>query len=254
MGRLSVLTADDEPHARRFIKALLSENSDVEVIYECRNGKEVLDFLRHKEPDMIFLDINMPGISGVEVAEKLKDSNSLIIFSTAYDEYALKAFELQAFDYLLKPFDHKRFFEVFERAKAHIARDQQAAFSEKFASLYQDYQESVSPHLTEFKISEKGFERIIGIHEVLYIEASSVYALLHMEEKTGVYRMSLQMLEQQLPPHFIRIHRSFIINTERVKHVKYLNNSTYAITLENGDVIVSSRKYKSSVMDKLSNR
>lgn len=251
MGRLSVLTADDEPHARRFIKALLSEEGDVEVIYECRNGREVLDFLKQKEPDLIFLDINMPGISGVEVAEKLKDCASLIIFSTAYDEYAIRAFELQAFDYLLKPFDHKRFFEVFKRAKARIDRDRQAAFTRKFSDLFEDYQKEISPHLSEFKIVENGFERLVKACEVLYIEASSVYALLHLQDKTEIYRMSLQMLEQQLPPNFIRVHRSYIINTEQVKHVKYLNNSTYAMAMKNGDVIVSSRKYKATVMEHL---
>ncbi|WP_224490913.1 LytR/AlgR family response regulator transcription factor [Robertkochia flava] len=252
MARLSVLTADDEPHARRYIKALLSEDKDVEVVYECRNGQEVLNFLKNKAPDIIFLDINMPGISGVEVAAKLKDTASLIIFSTAYDEYALKAFELQAFDYLLKPFDKIRFQEVLNRAKSTVEKNKQAAFSQKFAALYEDYSQSISPYLTQFRINDKGFERTIRIQEVLYIEASSVYAVLHLEKERVLYRVSLQLLEQQLPDNFLRVHRSFIINTDATDTVKYLNNNTYMIRMKNEEVIISSRKYKSSVMDWLS--
>ena len=124
--RLSVLLVDDEPHARRHIKALVSQESDVEFIYECKNGQEVINFLKNQVPSIIFLDINMPGISGVEVAEKLQSTESLIIFSTAYDQYALKAFELEAFDYLLKPYEDERFFEVLNRAKNRIEQNQQA--------------------------------------------------------------------------------------------------------------------------------
>ncbi|MEQ6123600.1 response regulator [Pseudotenacibaculum sp. MALMAid0570] len=132
--RLSVLIADDEPHARRYIKELLSEDKDVEIVYECKNGQEVLNFLKNKVPSIIFLDINMPGLTGVEVAAKIKSTGSLIIFSTAYDQYALKAFEVEAFDYLLKPYDQKRFTDVLQRAKSTVERFQQAKFGEKFTS------------------------------------------------------------------------------------------------------------------------
>lgn len=249
--RLSVLIVDDEPHARRHIKNLASKNKDVEVIYECKNGKEVFNLLKHQVPSIIFLDINMPGISGIEVASKLKAVNALIIFSTAYDKYALKAFELEAFDYLLKPFEDNRFFEVLDRAKKEIEIRHQAAFSQKFTSLYEEYKNTISPHLTEFKIKEKGFEHKIYVEEVLYIEASTVYAVLHLKDKRVLYRVALNLLEQQLPSNFIRVHRSFIINQNFIKQTKYLNNSKFMITLFNDDVVISSRKYKDSIAKRL---
>ncbi len=249
--RISVLLVDDEPHARRHVKNLISKDEDIAVINECKNGKEVLNFLKHKEPNIIFLDINMPGINGVEVASKLKHLNSLIIFSTAYDQYALKAFELEAFDYLLKPFEDERFYDVLQRAKNEIEKRQQAEFSQKFTSLYQEYNNTISPHLTIFTIKEKGFENKIKVDEVYYIEASTIYAILHIQNKKILYRAALNLLEKQLPPNFIRVHRSFIINKNFIKNYKYLNNNTFMITLLNEDVIISSRKYKENISSKL---
>lgn len=245
--RLSVLVVDDEPHARRHIKSLLIKDVDVEVVYECKNGREVISFIKNKEPSIIFLDINMPGLTGVEVASELKGKSSLIIFSTAYDQYALKAFELEAFDYLLKPFEERRFYDVLERAKRTIEKNHQALLSEKFAGLYKEYNDAVAPHVTKFTINDKGFDRVVHVDEVLFIEANSIYAELHLQEKKLLYRTSLNLLEQQLPPNFIRVHRSFIINKDFVKKIKYLNNSTYSMTMTNEAVIISSRKYKDSI-------
>lgn len=249
--RLSILIVDDEPHARRHIKSLLARDNEIEVIYECKNGKEVLSFLKNQTPSIIFLDINMPGINGIEVADKLKKTASLIIFSTAYDQYALKAFELEAFDYLLKPFEDKRFYEVLQRAKEVVETNQQAKFSQKFASLYKEYNNTLSPHLTEFIVKEKGFEHKIHVDDIYYLEANSIYVLIHLKDKSVLYRTALNLLEQQLPTNFIRVHRSFIINTLWVKRIQYLNNNTYSITINNEDVIVSSRKYKEIIRTKI---
>ena len=245
--RLSVLIVDDEPHARRHLKNLLSADEDVETIYECKNGKQVLEFLVNKVPNVIFLDINMPGINGVEVATRLKTVDTFIIFSTAYDQYALKAFELEAFDYLLKPFENKRFYEVLKRVKSAVEKNYQAQFSEKFASLYKEYNNEIMPHLTEFVIKEKRFEHKVSVNEILYLESSSIYVVLHLQNKTVLYRTAMNLLEQQLPPFFVRIHRSFIVNKEYVESVKYLNNNTFRFTLANNDIIISSRKYKSLI-------
>ena len=245
--RLSVLVVDDEPHARRYIKGLLKQDADIAVVFECKNGQEMLNFLKNKEPNLIFLDINMPELSGIEVAAQLKNFDPLLVFSTAYDQYALQAFELKAFDYLVKPFSEERFFDVLNRAKITIERFQKASFSEKFASVYKEYNQTLSPHLSEFVIKEKGFERSISTEEVVYIEASSIYAVLHLEDSTVLYRAALNLLEQQLPPNFLRVHRSYMINTDFVKTTKYLNNSTYMITMANDDVIISSRRYKDTI-------
>lgn len=245
--RLAVLIADDEPHARRYIKKLLSKDGDVEIIYECKNGSEVLNFLATKVPDILFLDINMPGVSGIEVASKLKTTNSLIVFSTAYDQYALQAYELEAFDYLLKPYGTHRFNEVLRRVKLTIEKERQAAFGKKFAELYKGYSELDTPHLNEFIIKEKGFEKTIKVKEIFYIEANTIYAVLHIESRKVLYRASLNLLEQQLPPNFLRVHRSYILNLDFIRSCKYLNNSTFMITMKNDHKILSSRKYKESI-------
>jgi len=249
--RLSVLIVDDEPHARRHIKNLAASDEDIAVIYECKNGKETFNFLKHQVPDIIFLDVNMPGISGIEVASKLKTINSLIIFSTAYDQYALKAFELEAFDYLLKPFEDKRFFEVLNRARSEIEVRHQAAFGQKFTALYEEYKKTIAPHLTEFKIKEKGFEYKIPVEEVLYLEANAIYAVLHLKDRRVLYRAALNLLEQQLPSNFLRVHRSFIVNQNFIKQRKYLNDNRFEITLLNDAVVISSRKYKDSISKRL---
>ncbi|WP_298756708.1 LytTR family DNA-binding domain-containing protein [uncultured Psychroserpens sp.] len=250
---ISTLIADDEPHARRYLKGLLEKDGAVGVVYECKNGNEVLKFLKHHEPDIIFLDINMPGLTGIDVAAKLKSTSSLIIFSTAYDQYALKAFELKAFDYLLKPFDEHRFNDVLQSAKRNIEVRKQADFSTKFTDLYREYNQTLTPHLSEFVIKNKGITKTIKINDILYIEASSIYVILHLLKNKVLYRVSLNLLEQQLPSNFFRIHRTFIINQDCIETYKYLNNSTYMITLTNKDVIISSRKYKDAIAKKTSN-
>lgn len=242
--RLSVLIVDDEPHARRYLKDLLSDDKEVEVVHECKNGKEVLNFLKNKEPHIIFLDINMPGISGIQLAETIKSVSSLIIFSTAYDQYALKAFEVRAFDYLVKPYSQERFFEVLSRAKEQVERIQQAKFSLKFVDLYKDYNNSISPHISEFVLKDKGFEKRIKTDEIQYLEASGVYVELHQDVRTNLYRAALNLLQLQLPSNFIRVHRTFIVNKDHILSIKYLNNSTYQIVMKNEDIIISSRKYK----------
>ena len=173
----------------------------------------------------------MPGINGVEVASKMKTVDTLIVFSTAYDQYALKAFELEAFDYLLKPFENKRFDDVLNRVKTAVEKSHQAQFSEKFATLYKAYNNEIMPHLTEFVIKEKGFEQKISVASILYLETSSIYVILHVQNRTYLYRTAMNLLEQQLPSNFVRVHRSFIVNKDYVQEVKYLNKysrETYA--------------------------
>ncbi len=248
---ISVLIADDEPHARRYLKNFLAADKSIGVVHECKNGNQVLEFLKHKQPDIIFLDINMPGINGIEVASKLMDTSSLIIFSTAYDEYVLKAFELKAYDYLLKPFDEVRFKSVLQDAKNTIETGKQAKFVKNFSKLYYEYNQTLTPHLSELLIKEKGFSKKVNVDEIFYIEASTIYAILHLENDKALYRVALNLLEQQLPPNFFRIHRSFIVNQDYIETIKYLNNSTYMIKLMSGDVIISSRKYKDSIADRM---
>tara|TARA_R110001632_G_scaffold34766_2_gene88145 strand:+ start:6794 stop:7552 length:759 start_codon:yes stop_codon:yes gene_type:complete len=249
---ITALIVDDEPHARRYLKEILKSESDVVVIGECKNGQEALNFIKNKVPNIIFLDVQMPGMTGIEVASKIKNTEAFVIFTTAYDQYALKAFEVNALDYLLKPFEEKRFQEVLQKAIQTIGRTQQAAFSGKFMQLYRDYNQSLSPHITSFEIKEKGVVRDIKTSDVFCIESSAVYVMLHLNDGSVLYRAALNLLEEQLPTNFIRVHRTFIINIEYIESYKYLNNNTYSFTLKNGLVVISSRRYKDPISKVLS--
>jgi two-component system, LytTR family, response regulator len=250
---ITALIVDDEPHARRYLKELLKSESEVMVIGECKNGQETLNFIKNKVPNIVFLDVQMPGMTGIEVASKIKNTVAFVVFTTAYDQYALKAFEVNALDYLLKPFEEKRFQEVLQKAMLTISRTQQALFSDKFVQLYKDYNQSLSPHITSFEIKEKGIVKEFKISDVFCIEASSVYAMLHLKEGTVLYRTALNLLEEQLPTNFIRVHRTFIVNIDCIESFKYLNNSTYSFTLKNGLIVISSRSYKDAIARILSN-
>lgn len=249
---VTALIVDDEPNARRYLKGILKSESEVVVIGECKNGQEALNFIKNKVPDIIFLDVQMPGMTGIEVASKIKNTGAFVIFTTAYDQYALKAFEVNALDYILKPFEEKRFQEVLQKAMLTINRTQQATFSDKFMQLYKDYNQSLSPHITSFDIKEKGIVKTVQTSNVYCIESSSVYAMLHLEEGSVLYRTALNLLEEQLPTNFIRVHRTFIINIEYLESYKYLNNNTYSFTLKNGLVVISSRRYRDAISRTLS--
>ena len=140
MMTYTVLVVDDEPHARRFLSSMLKKDSSFQLLGECANGKEAINFCKTQTPDIIFLDIQMPGMTGLEVAFQLRKINSLIIFSTAYDQYAIQAFEVEALDYLIKPFTDKRFNEVLNRAKDMIELNQRKVFSERVERLFKNFQ------------------------------------------------------------------------------------------------------------------
>ncbi|MEP1096015.1 MAG: LytTR family DNA-binding domain-containing protein [Cyclobacteriaceae bacterium] len=249
MKTYTVLVVDDEPHARRFLSALLEKNDAFHLLGECANGREAINFCKTQVPDIIFLDIQMPGMTGIEVAYQLRKTESLVIFSTAYDQYAIQAFEVEALDYLIKPYTDKRFNEVLKRAKEMIDLNQRRAFSQRVERLFQSFNRSSSPSLTEIIILNKGLEERIPVTDILYIESSSVYVIIHTKRKQFIYRTTLELLTTQLPKGFMRIHRSFIINDAFVRRSKYLNNNTFSFEMANDKVLKSSRTYKKAVAE-----
>ncbi|WP_340074136.1 LytTR family DNA-binding domain-containing protein [Leptobacterium sp. I13] len=246
---IRVAIVDDEPNARRYLSGLLKQDAEIHLVAQLVNGRAALELLEKDILDIVFLDIHMPGINGIEVAMKIMEKhNVVIIFSTAYDQYAIKAFESEALDYLLKPFDSKRFFHVLDRAKEQVKLKEQKQFNEKLTSLYKNFQRSQAPHFTTFIIKEKGIERHLDIHEVIYLEANGIYVNLMTTDKKYLYRASLQLLEEQLPEElFIRVHRSIILNRKHIADIKYLNNNTFSFTMENGKTLTSSRSYKNDI-------
>lgn len=250
---IKTLIVDDEPHARRYLSDLLLEETDIDLVGTVKNGREAITFMQKEKVDLIFLDIHMPGINGLEVVQQLpKGVSPLIVFTTAYDQYAINAFEDSALDYLLKPFDNERLKKSLSRIKQQLKLQEQAQLHKKIARLYEDFQDAKSPKLTEFVIKEGGFEKVIKCRDLIWIGASSVYIELHTIEGKDLFRTSMNQLENELPEGFIRIHRSVILNKEQILKRVYQNNNNYNFHMKNGIVLSSSRSYKPIIMKVLS--
>lgn len=232
---ISTLVVDDEPLARRNLTLLLGRDPDVGSIEECASGAEAVEAIRNRKPDLVFLDVQMPECGGFDVLELLGvDLPQTIIFVTAHDEHALRAFEAGAFDYLLKPFDDARFIRVLARAKEKIAH---------YASHWQ----------TPRRVAVKSPGRLlfVDVADIDWVEAASYYACLHIGRETHVIRRTLSELERDLGDGFIRIHRSTIVNLERVRGLELQSSGEYAVVLRTGVELPVSRRYRKPLHERL---
>jgi len=226
---IRTLIVDDEPLARSNLAVLLRLDPEIAIVAECGSGREALDVIRTKRPDLVFLDVQMPECDGFDLLELLgSDLPPAVVFVTAYDQYALRAFEAGALDYLLKPFDNARFERALVRAK------------EKIASAKD------SPKTTDrLAIKSVGQVAFVRISEIDWIEAADYYACLHVGAKSHLLRRSLAELEQDLDAAtFCRIHRSSIVNLDRVRGLKLNPDGEYEVLLEDGTRHRLSRRYK----------
>lgn len=261
---LRVIIVDDENLARRGLKLRLKEFSDIEVVGECCTGREAIEATIDLNPDLLFLDIQMPGMSGFEVIQHLQgDTMPMVVFVTAYDQYAVDAFKVHAIDYLLKPADEKSLALALDRARAH--RQQQASIDDKarlmsmIGDLTQQAPEQLQRLLDEGKplntqypdkISIKDGQNITRIlsKDIAWVDAAGDYMCIHEGGIIHVMRITMKELEQQLNPDvFQRIHRSTIVNLERVEKVSAHINGEYQLTLDSGDRLKMSRSYKDKV-------
>jgi two-component system LytT family response regulator len=237
--RIRALLVDDEPLARSNLKVLLRQDPDIESIAECGSGAEAVAQIRSTRPDLVFLDVQMPECGGFEVLEILKADEALpvIVFVTAYDEYALRAFDAGALDYLLKPFDDARFALAMQRAKQNIAA--QAAAQPKEV-----------PRLT---VRSAGRVVYVQIPDIDWVEAADYYACLHVGPKSHLLRQSMGELEKELDPRiFCRIHRSTIVNLRRVRGLKVDDAGEYEVVLEGGQKLRLSRRFRKDLQARMS--
>ena len=231
---IRVMIVDDEPLARTSLVALLKKDPDTEVVSECGSGPEAIEAIRAICPDLVFLDVQMPGCDGFDVLEQLGNSSTpkAVVFVTAYDQYALKAFEAAAVDYLLKPFDNARFARALDRAKA-IVRDHKGQQS-------------------HFIVKSAGRAIILKTHEIDWIEAADYYACLHVKGKTHLLRRSLAELEEDLDGSmFCRIHRSTTVNLDRVAEMRLDANGEYEVVLRDATKLRLSRTYREHLQTRL---
>lgn len=252
--KYTLLIADDEPNAREYLADLVKDNPDIELIGQCESGNAVLNFCQNLLPDILLLDIQMPGLNGIETARKLLRFNPypVIVFTTAFDQYAINAFEVEAVGYLLKPFDLERFQKALNQAVKQVEMREKAQFKDRLQKLYSHFKKEKTSGLTEFVIHQKGLVQSIATQDILFIAADSEYVQLHTLKQHWLYRSSLTLLNQQLSAHFLRIHRSYIINLAQVEAWAYLNNGTFRFQFSNGQNLISSRSFKASIQEALS--
>jgi two-component system LytT family response regulator len=234
--KIRAMIVDDEPLARSNLKALLKRDADVEIVGECGTGLEALAEIRKKKPELVFLDVQMPECDGFDVLEQLGAAvPPALVFVTAYDQYALRAFESGALDYLLKPFNNARFDRTLERAKERISSGKTG-----------------TQKIERLAIKNAGQVLFLKISEIDWIEAADYYVCLHVRAKTHLLRRSMTDVTEELQgAAFCRIHRSAIVNLERVKQLEISEDGGTDVVLEGGTRLPISRRYRKELLTRL---
>jgi two-component system LytT family response regulator len=250
--RIKVLIADDELLARKFIRRMLKQDPEVEIVAECNNGADAVTMIRKEKPDLVFLDVQMPEMNGFAVLDAVKlDHLPEIIFTTAYEAYAVRAFELHALDYLLKPFDQVRFKAALRYAKERFHSQQDEARHLQIGSLLESMR-AQQQYLDRIIIRADGRITFLHTREIDWIEADDKYLHLHTEKGARLVRQTLTAMESQLDPKkFVRVHRSTMVNVDRIKELQPLFNGEHSLILENGTRLTLSRKYKDKLFELL---
>ena len=234
---IRALVVDDESLARRNLTVLLNRDPDIGSVAECASGLDAIQEIRKSKPDLVFLDVQMPECGGFDVLELLgNDLPPTIIFVTAYDEYALRAFEAGALDYLLKPFDDARFGRALNRAKEKLAH-------------YLPPKPRAPERLV---VRNRGQVLFVSVADIDWIEAAGYYACLHVGSDTHILRRSLSELEQDLGDEkFVRIHRSLVVNLERIRGLELQTGGEYEVVLKSRVRLRLSRRYRKRLQDRL---
>jgi two-component system, LytTR family, response regulator len=257
--KVKTLIVDDEPLARRNLRVLLKDDPNIEIIGECRNGPEAVKAIKSCAPDLIFLDIQMPEMNGFDVLEKVgAERIQAIIFVTAFDQFALKAFEVHALDYLLKPFDEARFEKALRQAKVQIEQREINKLSNKLLALLEaresdrERRPQQKSYLHRLMIKLANRVVLLNVDEIDWIEADGNYAKLHVGRKAHLLREKMNDLETQLDPdRFVRIHRSIIVNLDRVKELHPHFNGDYIVVLNDGTQLRLSRSRREHLQARL---
>jgi two-component system LytT family response regulator len=262
MEQIRTIIVDDEPLGRSRIESLLEDEQDIEIVAQCGDGVEALRVIKESTPDLLFLDVQIPEITGFELLDSLdRFDPPIVIFVTAHDEFALRAFDVHALDYLLKPFDDERFHEALNRARAHL-RDKDAANLRRRLRdfLHETHDLGRSEPTTNYstrrltRIVVKEGDRILflKVDDVDWIEAADYYAKIHVGTSTYLIRETLANLEMQLDPErFIRIHRSTIVNLDRVQEMQPWFHGAFVVILVDGTELRLSRSRREHLQSRL---
>ena len=252
MSKIRTMVVDDEPVARERIVGLLQQEKDIELVGECADGQQAINAIQAQHPDLVFLDVQMPACDGFGVIESVgADRMPAVVFVTAYDEYALKAFEVHAIDYLLKPFGRDRFQQTLQHAREHLERRRAGDLGRRLLALVNDIKPE-TPRLERLVVKSGGRVFFLRTDEIDWIEAAGNYVRLHLTEDSHLFRETMNNMEARLDGRrFVRIHRSRIVNTDRIKELQPWFNGEYVVVLQNGTRLTLSRGYREKLQERL---
>jgi two-component system LytT family response regulator len=246
------MVVDDEPVARERIVGLLQQEKDIELVGECADGNQAVNAIQQQHPDLVFLDVQMPACDGFGVIQQVgADQMPAVVFVTAYDEYALRAFEVHAIDYLLKPFGRDRFQQTLQHAREHLERRRAGDLGRRLLALVQDLKPEPQK-LDRLVVKSGGRVFFLRTDDIDWIEAAGNYVRLHLGEDSHLFRETMNNMEGRLDAHrFVRIHRSRIVNTDRIKELQPWFNGEYVVILQNGARLTLSRGYREKLQERL---
>ncbi|MFI2812109.1 MULTISPECIES: LytTR family DNA-binding domain-containing protein [Microbulbifer] len=271
MSHLRAVIVDDEPLALRLLQAMLEELPDIEVVASCRNGREALNAVARHTPDILFLDVQMPGMNGFDVVRRLQgDTIPLVVFTTAYDQYAVNAFEVHAVDYVLKPLETERLQTALSRARErlHAGAGQSGAGGNgeknRLLASMEDIEQREQPDTgapaeaparegkAKLAIKDRGRITMICQADIEWIDAAGDYMCVHASGETHVMRSTMKELQEQLSSEtFKRVHRSTLVNLNFIEHIKVLSKGEYLLTLASGSEVKVSRNYRQPIKEYL---
>ena len=247
---IRALIVDDEPLARTGVQQLVEPLDDVTVAGEAADGPEAIRQIEAHDPDLVFLDVQMPEMDGLEVVQEVGvEDMPLTIFVTAYDQYALDAFEAHALDYLLKPIEEERFEEAMERARQQLQRVKADALSQQLRGVLREYTaEEERESIERFTIRSRDRIYFVDVDDVQWIESEGDYVALHDGEDAHLVRKTMKELEEELDPgRFLRVHRSYIVNADYIEELRPLDHGTYQLRMASGTPLKTSRGYSDNV-------
>jgi two-component system LytT family response regulator len=245
---VKTLIADDEQLARERMRQLLANRPEIDLVAECADGREAVSQIQQKSPDLIFLDIQMPELDGFAVLGAVNlEPMPVIVFVTAHDKFALRAFDVHAVDYLLKPFDRERFESALSRALEQVKHRADPARTQAQAAVLTEMQPAAKP-ADRLAVKSGGRITILKTADIDWVEAAHNYVEIHEGKQSHLLRETMGGIEQKLPPEkFVRISRSVIVNVDRIKELQPTFYGEYKVTLLNGKVLTLSRRYRSKL-------
>jgi two-component system LytT family response regulator len=252
VSKIRTMVIDDEPVARERIVGLLQQEQDIEVVGECNDGQQAVNAIQQQTPDLVFLDVQMPAFDGFNVIQQIgPERMPAVVFVTAYDEYALRAFEVHAIDYLLKPFGRDRFQQTLKHAREHLERRRAGDLGKRLLALVHDLKPEPEK-LDRLVVKSGGRVFFLRTDQIDWIEAAGNYVRLHLADTSHLFRETMNNMEARLDGRrFVRIHRSRIVNTDRIKELQPWFNGEYVVVLQNGTRLTLSRGYREKLQERL---